>query len=152
MKQFAKVAMIVAVGVSLAACVVTVPNPFGGAPLVLTGHLAADMPGIKAYAADLRVGIKADAVAVRAAFIQYCPTVDEVATAAGTVTPGQVVNASGGLITATAASKQIGNAQKGIGTAQLICAGGTATDLRTAFVDFAQAATQVYGWIKGRQD
>lgn len=147
-----KIAILTAGALALGACNRTfvIPNPFGGAPLVLTGNLANDLPGIKAFAADIKAGAKADAVAVRETFQQYCPAVDESATVAGTVTPGQVVDATGGLITVTAASQKINQSQQAIGIAQRICAGGTSADIKSAFVNFAAAATEVYGWIKGR--
>lgn len=140
-------------GLTLAACkTVTIQNPFGGAPLVLTGNLGADLPGIKAYAADLKAGVKNDVAAARAAFQQYCPAVDDASTAVGTVTPGQVVNSTAGAISTTAASQKISQAQRAVGDAQLICNGGTATDIRTAFINFAKAATDVYNWIRQGKD
>lgn len=145
-----RIAAVVFAGSLLSACFATIPNPFGGAPLVLTGNLAADLPGIKAYAADLKAGVKNDVAAAKAVFATYCPAVDETATAVGTVTPGQVVNATATIISASVAEQKISQAQRAVGDAQLICAGGTATDIKTAFINFAAAATDVYNWIRAK--
>ncbi len=128
---------------SLTACMV--PNPFGGAPLQLTGNLTADMPGIQAYAADIKAGIAKDAAEVRAMFQTYCPTVNDINSAAQNTTTDFVVKNTN--ITQSAADKQLGNVQKSTALAATICAGGTASDVKTAFVNFAAAAKTVMGWI-----
>lgn len=141
-----KIIIALPVALTLGAC--TIANPFGGPPLLLTGNLQADMPGIQAYAASIKAGVKKDAGEVRAMFLQYCPTVADANAAAKATTTDQVVTYSGGVVTQTAAEKQLGNVQAATELAVTVCNGGTATDVKSAFVSFADAVKIVAGWIK----
>lgn len=127
----------------LGGCIIA--NPFGGAPLVLTGNLQADMPGIQQYAADIKAGVQKDSAEVRAMFMQYCPSVNDANSAAQSVNPNSVASTTG--VTVTVAQKQVGNVQAATNLAVVVCNGGTATDVKTAFVNFAAAAKIVLGWI-----
>lgn len=146
----------VASGFLLAACnPVTIPNPFGGAPLVLSGNLHNDLPGIKAYAADLKAGVKKDVHEVHDFFVAHCNTVYAIDAEAQSLTATDVANAINGSgvasITQTAAEKQLGNVQEGTGLAKTVCDGGSATDIKTVVVNFAQAAEQIVKWLKPKQ-
>jgi hypothetical protein len=131
-KLIAIFAVLVVSATMLSACMIR--DPFGGPPLVLTGNLQADLPGIQSYAAE-----------VQAVFQQYCPSVNDAATAAASVDPANVAANTG--LTVSAATKQVGNVQSAANLAVTICNGGTATDVKTAFVNFAAAAKTVLGWI-----
>jgi hypothetical protein len=106
-KLIAIFAVLVVSATMLSACMIR--DPFGGPPLVLTGNLQADLPGIQSYAADIKAGVKKDAAEVQAVFQQYCPSVNDAATAAASVDPANVAANTG--LTVSAATKQVGNVQ-----------------------------------------
>lgn len=132
-------------GLCLGGCMVSIPNPFGGPPLMLTGSLANDMPGILAYEQAVKAGIKSDVASAQAFLIGVCPSVSDVASAVSTADANAIAGNTG--ITVTAAQKQISNATQGVQVAQAVCAGGTATDIKTAALNFVNAAKIVYSWF-----
>jgi hypothetical protein len=145
-KSFLRLALVAGAGLALAACnPVTIKNPFGGVPLVLTGNLQGDMPGILAYEQAVKQGIAADAASAKQFLIGICPTVQQVAAIATGTDPASISSSLG--ITLTAAQKQVSNAQQGAAAATAVCAGAAATDVKTAAASFVTAAKIVYGWF-----
>lgn len=140
-----------ALSLSLAGCLVTVPNPFGGAPLTLTGSLKNDLPGIEAYASAVKAGIKTDVAEIRGVFVDYlCPLVS--GTQVSLADPGTAQSvqntATEVLGSATAAQKQINNIGTGLKVASKFCAVGTAADVKAAFVAGVDAVKTVENLIK----
>ena len=139
-----RIAAACAIGVTVAACnPLTIPNPFGGAPLVLTGNFNSDLPSIQSYAADLKAGAKADVAQVQAAFAKLCPYVSN---AQAALPDAQTKAAT--VIGTDVATKNVNNASDGLNVAGKICATGISTDLKTAFINGVKAVTSVYNLVK----
>jgi hypothetical protein len=145
-KTFPRALLVSALALSLAACSAahpwTIKNPFGGAPLVLTGNLGNDMPSINAYNATLQAGVKADVTELQGYFTTLCPYVAQ----AQAALPNALPVAQQALGT-TAGQKQISNATQALTVAQNFCAVGTASNLQAAFTAAVQAVNFIRGLI-----
>jgi hypothetical protein len=139
---------LLAVALALTACnPVTIGNPFGGPPLVLTGNYNADLPSITAFNASIKAGIKADVALVRQFFVNACPYV---ADASSKVPVAQAAAQQLGM-SASAAEKQAANVHQTLIAAGKLCAAGTATDSQSFFSAVVDAFEWVYGMIKHAQ-
>lgn len=139
-----KIIVAASLAFTLAACnPVTIPNPFGGPPLVLTGNYNADLPSITAFNTTLKAGVQADAAKLQAFFQAACPYV---ADAQAQLPAAQ--QAAAQIMTASAAQKQIGNAAVALTAAQKVCNGATASNLQGIFTAAVDAFEYVYGVIK----
>lgn len=142
--------LLVLLGVVLGACQVTIPNIFGGAPLVLTGNYTNDRAGIDAFAASIKAGIAADATTVQGWFNELCPDVAQAQqtladpTAQATIQQG----ASNIGLTASATKVQINNINQGLSLGAKFCSVGTATNLQAAFLAALDAVHAVENLIK----
>ena len=148
MKTISRIAAVAVAAAALAGCMVTIPNPFGGAPLVLTGNLSNDMPSILAYETAVKQGVATDIASAQQFLLSVCPSVSDVQTAVANANPSSISSTLG--ITVTAAQKQISNVSQGVQLASTVCAGGTATDWKTAASNFVTAAKIVYGWFASK--
>ncbi len=149
MKHFREAAIAIAIAgaaLLLAACnPVTIPNLFGGPPLVLTGNYNADLPSITAFNATVKAGIATDAATLQSYFVALCPYV---ADAQNQLPAAQT--AATHLMTPSAAAKQTNNAAIALNVAQRACVAGTAPNLKVVFTAAVQAVEYVYGMVKGR--
>lgn len=130
-----KLMLAAALALATTASACTFMNPFGGPPLALTGDLQADLPGIHAYAASIKAGIKADAAVVKAKFQQLCPKIKPLQDAlisdpvqAG-VAKAIGADQAGAAIAASNEALEVGND---------FCGGVTAADLQAAFLMVVQ--------------
>jgi len=148
MRNILRVCVVAAAAVAVAGCMVSIPNPFGGAPLVLTGSLSNDMPSILAYETAVKQGVATDVASAKQFLSSVCPSVSDVQNAVANANPSAISSTLG--ITVTAAQKQVSNASQGVAVAANVCAGGTATDWKTAASNFVTAAKIVYGWFASK--
>lgn len=151
MRKLLGLAAAAALSLSLAACNLTVPNPFGGPALNLTGNLGNDLPGIDAYASAVKAGIKTDVAQIRSVFVdQLCPLISSTQVSlADPGTAATVQNAAAAVLgSATAAQKQVNNVGTGLRLASQFCAAGSAPDIKTAFTRGVDAVKTVENLIK----
>lgn len=141
----------VALALVVAACnPVTIPNPFGGPSLVLTGNYQNDLPSIQAYAASIKAGVKKSDAEIQGWLNELCPFVTQAqvqltdpATMDFIYKGASVVNG-----TQSGANKQISSVQSGLTIASKACAVGTATNLAQAFVAGVDAVVTIQSLIK----
>lgn len=145
-----RIALVICAAASLAACnPITIPNPFGTGPaLVLTGNAKNDAPSWRAFTAGLKAGVKADEAAARQFFLDNCPAVQNASVQVATTSAVDVAAATGGIVSETAAQKQINNVQQGLSEAQSICAAGTAGSWVTAVKNATVAFQTIASWFK----
>lgn len=151
MQKIIAAALVLAIAPLLAGCLLTLPNPFGGTPLTLTGSLKNDLPGIEAYASAVKAGIKTDVAQIRTVFVDYlCPLVSSTQVSLADPGTAQTVQntATAVLGSATAAQKQVNNVGTGLRVASKFCAAGTAADVKSAFLAGVDAVKTVENLIK----
>lgn len=150
MKNVLRLFAVVAVSLGLAACVVTIPNPFGGPVLTLTGNYENDLPSIQAYVASLKAGAKADAATARGWLLELCPLIPQAEAQLNDPQTMTYIVAGAKLanMTDSALQKQLANVNAGLNVADKACATGTAPNWGTALIAAVDAVTTIRTLIK----
>lgn len=144
MKSIRMMSAVALCAVAVAGC--TIQNPFGGPSLSLTGSLTADMPGIQAYAASIKAGVKADIGKVQDFFQTVCPLLPQAQTAVSDPTTQQLAVTVTG--SDTGGQKLISNLNTGLQVGGKVCATGTSTNWGQALVTTVDAIKAVESLVK----
>lgn len=147
MKRFLTIA-ILALALPLGGCIIHIPNLFGGPDLVLTGNVQNDAASWTAFSASVRAGIAADEAKAKAFLIANCPVVTNASVQVATTPAQSISDATAGIITVTAAQRQINNVQSALSVALNACNAGTASSWVTVIQNVKAAFDTISGWVR----
>lgn len=135
---------------AVAACQVTIPNPYGGPSLTLTGNYKNDLPAIQAYAASIKAGVKKTNAEIQGWMVELCPFVSDAQAQLADPNTMAFIQKGAAAVNATqsSADKTVSNVQSGLAIAAQACAVGTAPNLATAFVAGVDAVSTVQNLVK----